>query len=189
MPDHLDSVRDYVRRMEGWRKSAEAKSDTKLIAMYDERLAFLRAAAAEIDELRRITKPIPASYGDLSDLPPELVKELSGIKVDDLEQQIYTIIKAGGAEADLDAVLIELFRRFRVIQTRKFLQNKLWRMAQKELIFSVPSRKGVYSAIRPVGERPIGDNADPFAEYGTATTGTPSGAGGFTDDLDDDVPF
>ena len=186
MPDHLDSVKEYLRLMEGWRASAVKKGEPSQVAVYDKRIEFLSSTVSELEELRRIMKPIPASYGDLSDLPPELMKELSGVKVDDLEQQIYAVIKAGGGDVDLDAVLIELFRRFEVVQTRKFLQNKLWRMAQKELIFSVPGRKGVYSAIKPAEEiAPQSDNGNPFAEYGAAAA--PSSK--WDDDLDSDVPF
>ena len=189
MEDHLDSVKGYVRLMERWRDNAEAKGEATAVTNYDNRIGFFGALIDEVEELRRFTKPIPASYGDLSDLPPELMKELSGVKVDDLEQQIYMIVKSGGDNVDLDAVLIELFRRFKVVQTRKFLQNKLWRMAQKELIFSVPSRKGVYSATKPKEESGGGNSgANSFADY-RATSTPVTGRGGFADDLDDDVPF
>lgn len=164
MPDHVDSVKALLRLYDKWLVNARAKNDEGLIESYLERMAGMRGVVEELEEFRRVNKPIPASYGDLSDLPPELVKELSGVKVDDLEQQIFTIIKSGGRDVDLDAVLIELFRRFGVTQTRKFLQNKLWRMAQKELIFSVPGRKGVYSAIKPEEENPGDANKDPFDE-------------------------
>lgn len=183
MPDHVDSVKDYLRLIHGWRADALSKGEDRIVARYDGRIEFLNAIINEVEQLRRITKPIPASYGDLSDLPPALMKELSGVKVDDLEQQIYTIIKTGGDEVDLDAVLIELFRRFQVVQTRKFLQNKLWRMAQKELIHSVPGRKGIYSAIKPAEQRsPSFDDANPFSDYGRSTPN-------FDNDLDDEVPF
>jgi len=179
MPDHLDSVKAYARLMEKWKAAAQDKGEDKQVALYTTRLEAFHGVIDELDHLRRITKPIPASYGDLSDLPAELVKELTGIKVDDLEQQIFTIIKSGGDEVDLDAVLIELFRRFQVVQTRKFLQNKLWRMAQKEIIFSVPGRKGIYTANKPP--------EDDFSDL-IGTTQKPSRPP-FDDDLDDDVPF
>lgn len=185
MSDHLDSAKEYLRLMERWRKGAETKGDSAMVATYDRRLGFLNALVSEVEEFRRITKPIPASYGDLSDLPTELMKELSGVKVDDLEQQIYTVIKSGGVEVDLDAVLIELFRRFQVVQTRKFLQNKLWRMAQKELIFSVPSRKGVYSAVRPQSEAATDADTSPQADFGNSFGSSPA----WDDDLDSEVPF
>ena len=191
MPDHVDSVKQYVRLMDGWRKDSVIKGDETRVQAYDERLAALRAVVEEVENFRRVTKPVPASYGDLSDLPAELVKELSGIKVDDLEQQLFTIIKTGGDEVDLDAILIELFRRFKIMQTRKFLQNKLWRMAQKEVVFSVPGRKGVYTAIKQA------DDFDALASAPAPPAPPPTGGGwgaqskggGFADDLDDDIPF
>lgn len=179
MPDHLDSVKSYARLMEKWKATAQDNDEDKQVAMYTKRLEAFHGLIEEVEHLRRITKPIPASYGDLSDLPAELVKELTGIKVDDLEQQIFTIIKSGGVEVDLDAVLIELFRRFQVVQTRKFLQNKLWRMAQKEIIFSVPGRKGIYSATKPAE-----DISDLLGE-----PSKPSRSSFLDEDLDDDVPF
>lgn len=184
MSDHVDSVKEYIRLMEGWRKTASQKGDFQQVVNYDRRLRFLQQTVDELEELRRLLTPVPASYGDLSDLPPALVKELTGIKVDDLEQQVFTIIKAAGKEADLDVILIELFRRFKVLQTRKFLQNKLWRMAQKEIIFSVPARKGVYTATKPVDfEALLGSEDD-------ANIPAPVSHGGSHDDLDDDsIPF
>lgn len=183
MSDHVDSVKEFVRLLERWRAAALDKGESGQVAIYDKRLNALNATVDELEELRRITKPIPASYGDLSDLPPELIKELSGIKVDDLEQQIFTIVKTGGKEVALDAVLIELYRRFDITQTRKFLQNKLWRMAQKELIFSVPGRKGVYSAIKPEGDAVSYDGFDSLLDP------KPSAQTASSWDDDSDVPF
>lgn len=174
MPDFIDSVKGFLRSTAKLKAEAEEKGEIRAERVYADRIEWLDAVIAEIEHYRRITKPIPASYGDLSDLPPELVKELTGTRVDDLEQQLFTIIKTGGAEVDLDAILIELYRRFQVIQTRKFLQNKLWRMAQKGVIYSVPSRKGVYTATKPDEIMVI-----PAQKFG----------GGFADDLDDDIPF
>ena len=188
MSDHVDSLKEYLRQMANWRANAVAKNDPVQVAIYDRRIQFLQATVDELENLRRVTKPIPASYGDLSDLPPELVKELTGIKVDDLEQQLFTIIKSGGDEVDLDAILIELFRRFQVVQTRKFLQNKLWRMAQKGIVFSVPGRKGVYTAIEAV--KPSTAFDDLLGGDAALTGGwKPQNTGGSSDDIDEDIPF
>lgn len=167
MADHLESVKTLAKNYRTW---AAGAADAKTQIRHHLNAQHLEAAAAELEQLRRITQPIPASYGDLSDLPPELLKELSGIKADDLEQQLYNIIRHGGEEVELDAVLIELYRRHKVVQTRKFLQNKLWRMVQKGMIWSVPGRKGVYTAAEP---------PKPEARPVPA----------FDSDLDDDVPF
>lgn len=173
MADHLESVKILAKSYRTWSAASRAKNDE---AVADRHLGYassLDAAISEIEELRRVTQPIPASYGDLSDLPAELLKELTGIKVDELEQQVFNIVKAGGEEVELDAILIELFRRHKVMQTRKFLQNKLWRMGQKGAVRSVEGKKGVYCI-------PEAKSASGWA--------TPS-KGGFADDLDDDIPF
>ncbi|WP_309622154.1 hypothetical protein [Novosphingobium sp.] len=183
MPDFIDSVKGFLRSTAKLKLDAEQKGDTRAEGAYSDRMEWLEAVIGEIEHYRRITKPIPAAYGDLSDLPPELVKELTGTKVDDLEQQLFTIIKTGGDEVDLDAILIELFRRFQVVQTRKFLQNKLWRMAQKEIVFSVAGRKGVYTA-----QKPSDSWGSPPPAPVTFGAGAPTKSG-FADDLDEDIPF
>ena len=100
--------------------------------------------------MEALLKPIPVFEGeDLSDLPSALLAELSVSKTDELEDQLATVINAAGGEADIDAILVYLFRKFKVVQTRRFLQNKLWRMVQKGLLHSVPGRKGVYSTSKP----------------------------------------
>lgn len=165
MADHLESVKRLAKNYRDWAASGEAEGKPVDQRQLISAIA-LDAVTAELEKLRRICQPIPSSYGDLSDIPPELLKELAGIKVDDLEQQLSTIIKSTEGEVQIDALLIELFRRFKVIQTRKFLQNKLWRMAQKGSIYSVPGRKGVYLSEAPK-RRPSA----------------------FDSDLDEDVPF
>jgi hypothetical protein len=180
MVDYVDSVNEYLRSWRKLRTEAEQKGEIRNAQAMQDRIIAIEGVISELENLRRITKPIPASYGDLSDLPAELVKELSGIKVDDLEEQLFTIIKSG-EEVDLDAILIELFRRFEVVQTRKFLQNKLWRMVQKGIVYSVPRRKGVYTATEPVDE---------FTALASPARSAPTpNTGGSSDELDDDIPF
>lgn len=169
MADHLGSVKSLAKTFRVWAKSSADRNDHSAATRHTTNAALLEAVAEEFEQLRRATQPIPATYGDLSDLPPSLLKELSGIRSDDLETQLFTIIKSGD-EVELDAILIELWRRFKVEQTRKFLQNKLWRMAQKGSIWTVPGKKGVYTATPP------------------AKTARPQPAT-FDNDLDDDVPF
>jgi len=171
MAEHSESVKALAKQYRVWAHQAQGKGEPLSASRHTRTAEGLEATIAELERLERITQPVPASYGDLSDLPPELLKELSGIRGDDREQQLYTIIKSADEEVELDTILIELFRRFKVVETRKFLQNKLWRMAQKGLIWIVPGKKGVYSATAPKHQpaRP-----QPAA---------------FDTDLDDDVPF
>jgi hypothetical protein len=88
----------------------------------------------------------------LSDLPPELLGELSAPRVDELDSQIIDVIHAYGGTADLDQILVGLFRKFQVAQKRRFLQNKVWRMAQKEMLWSIRGKKGVYTIKEPAEE-------------------------------------
>ncbi len=81
---------------------------------------------------------------DTSDLPPELLKQLSGGQSDKLDSQIITVLKACNGSADLDQMLIGLFRRFGIIQKRRFLQNKLWRMVRKGQIHRTENARGIF---------------------------------------------
>lgn len=172
MAEHSESVKALARNYRAWSAAAQLKGEQATAARHMRNAVAIEETLAELERLERLTQPIPASYGDLSDLPPELLKELSGIRADDREQQLFTIIRsADGDEVELDAILIELFRRFKVVETRKFLQNKLWRMAQKKLIWTVPGKKGVYTAAEP--PKPVRRPPPPT----------------FDDDLDSDVPF
>ncbi len=59
---------------------------------------------------------------------------------------ISITVKAGPNGADLNTILIELRRRFKLVQTRRFIQNNTYRLAQKSIIHAVPGRKGLYAA-------------------------------------------
>ncbi|WP_213272166.1 hypothetical protein [Hyphomonas sp.] len=150
MSDFDDSVNKIIALLERSKKVHEDRGDRER-AVEQARLAQdLRAYQREFHRLEELLKPIPVYEGeDLSDLPKELRAELSVSKTDELEDQLATVINAAGREADIDMILIYLFRKFNVVQTRRFLQNKLYRMVQKGLLYSVPGRKGVYSTLKP----------------------------------------
>jgi hypothetical protein len=90
----------------------------------------------------------PLNLEDVSDLPAELVRELN-LPSDQLESEIIAVLRFAAEPVDLDQILIGLYRRFGVIQKRRFLQNKLWRMVSKEQIHKGKNRKGLYS-LEPV---------------------------------------
>jgi len=128
----------------------------KNAATYKSYIQGLETAKAEILQLRdrnaeleRRLEPLPTRLGDLSDLPPELIDELTTPRADELETQIIDVIRAYGDTADLDQVLVGLYRKFGVVQKRRFLQNKVWRMAQKGALWSIKGRKGVYTLHEP----------------------------------------
>jgi hypothetical protein len=83
--------------------------------------------------------------GDLADLPDELKRELQIAKVGELEQDIIAVLNDDyGGIANLDEILVGLYRRQEKIHQRQYIANKLYRMVTAEQIESVPKKKGVY---------------------------------------------
>jgi hypothetical protein len=78
-------------------------------------------------------------------LPAALLKELSGRRKDSLEGQILAVLAACGGSADLDQVLIGLYRGYGVIQKRRVIQNKLWRLVRTGRIAKAKDTRNVFS--------------------------------------------
>jgi hypothetical protein len=167
MPDHLDSVKAFARNIRASAvRNVEDNPDMAKRQMVN--ADAIDALVTEVAQARERLRPLSTEYGDISDLPPEVVAELNLTKIDELEQQLRDIVAAGdGAEVGLDPIIIELWRRHKVSHPRRFVMNKLYRMGAKGLIESVEGRKGVYMVPK-------------------RWTGRPSA---FDSDLDDDVPF
>lgn len=167
MADALDSVKALVADYRRLARDSEAENPTR--AKRQAQISDnLESVVQELQSARQRLRPLSADFGDLSDLPEEVMQNLNLTKVDELEQQARDIVaSADGAEVGLDQIIIELWRRHKVTKSRTYVMNKLYRMAQKGTITSVEGKKGVYCVPKVV-----------------TFTG-----GGFADDLDDDVPF
>ena len=86
--------------------------------------------------------------GSLDDLPAKLRDQLQLGKVADLDQAIINLIRDDlEGIANLDEVLVGLFRRRGEVFERHFVSNKLYRMNKAGLIRSVVGKKGVYETI------------------------------------------
>ena len=85
-------------------------------------------------------------FGDISDLPEALRKQLNVGQLDDLEEKIIQTLKTRyQCVASVDEILIGLYRDFGFIgDDRKFIANKLYRMTKSGILRSVKKRKGVY---------------------------------------------
>lgn len=98
--------------------------------------------------VQKALMPAPSSdeidVGDLSDLPAELLSELSVAQIDVLERQILSVLEALGGSADLDQILIGLYRKHQIVQKRRFLQNKLWRMVRKGRVQKPKGARGLF---------------------------------------------
>lgn len=82
--------------------------------------------------------------GNLSDLPEELQKQLQATKVDDLHEHVIHSLKQLDGVANLDEMLVALYRATGKVYKRPYLSNKMYRMAQAGAIESIPKKKGVY---------------------------------------------
>jgi hypothetical protein len=113
----------------------ESEDDPALSAKERGKLARWRKHATALEAYVRQQSGEAASpaldVSDTSGLPPELLKELSNVEADELETQIFAVVGALGGSADLDQLLIGLFRKYGAVHKRRFLQNKLWRMVRK----------------------------------------------------------
>ena len=165
MPDTLVEVKALARNYRSWAKASD-EADKPDVAKRQTNIAnLLDQVILELERSRSRLRAVGNAFGDLSDLPPEVLAELNVTKLDELEQQMRDIVASSSNDVGLDTVIIELYRRHKLIHPRRFIMNKLYRMAQKGLIVATDGKKGVYSI--PV-TRP---KSSAF------------------DDLDDDVPF
>ncbi len=108
--------------------------------------------------------------------------------MDELETQIVIVMKAcEGNDANLDQILVGLYRKFKVAQQRRFLQNKLYRMSKKGLVHQVPGQRAVYTLTPPPAPQAESPHEDPFWEQPVKTNGGGFPRGG--SNLDDEIPF
>ena len=172
MPDALDAVKALATSYRRSARQSEADGHSDRAKIQANYATNIEAVAHELEAARKRLRPVAPDLGDLSDLPEELMQQLNVTKVDELEQQLRDIVAAAeGREIGLDQILIELWRRHKVVGERRFVMNKLYRMAQKGTITSVEGKKGSYCLPKPF----VG--------------GWKQSSGGFSDDLDDDIPF
>ena len=124
MSESVDSVKAVALYL---RDVAEKNAQRPEVAQrVSDHAAALDSVAARLMALEALTSALPPELGNIHDLPQELRDELSVAKTDELEDQIVTVINAYGGEASLDQVLVGLFRKFQVVQKRRFIQNKLY---------------------------------------------------------------
>ena len=114
--------------------------------------------AAALDSVLRVRSGAPAGRSDpddLSDLPPELLQELQLRRTDQLELQIVAVLRAQGGSADLDQILIGLYREFQSVQKRRVLQNKMWRLVRKGRVSTAKDRRGHFVLVTAKSTKPV----------------------------------
>lgn len=137
----------------------KAKLHTDYIQQFNTILDTLSEVATlkkEIEELK--SRPSPVSpiteqivdktiitAADLAGLPPELIAQLNIPEQDDQEKLILSIIAENYGVISLDKLLIGLWRKTQTVPQKKYITTKLYRMIGKNLIYKVPSKRGLYT--------------------------------------------
>ncbi|MDM1278368.1 hypothetical protein HXZ65_08920 [Acinetobacter indicus] len=96
-----------------------------------------------IDEIKQ--SPLYLTTEDLKDLPPALVAQLNITESDKKDMYLSKLIDKCGGIISLDKLLIAIYKDSGEIYERNKLMARLYRMSQKGLIHTHPSKKGQYS--------------------------------------------
>lgn len=98
------------------------------------------------DYIENIKKsPLYLLSDDLENLPPELLKELNITESDKKDMYLIDLIEKCGGKISLDKLLIAIYKDSGEIYERNKLMTRLYRMSQKGIIYTHPSKKGQYS--------------------------------------------
>lgn len=87
--------------------------------------------------------------GEIHSLPEELRAQLIVGKRDELEEVLLDALRELEGIANLDELLVAVYRATGKVYKRTFVSNKMYRMASNGLVESVPKRKGVYRLPEP----------------------------------------
>jgi hypothetical protein len=83
--------------------------------------------------------------GNLDDLPESLRAQLQVGKLGELEREIIAVLRDRfDGVANVDEIMVGLFRQTGTVQDRQPLANRLYRMGQAGHLVSIPKKKGVY---------------------------------------------
>jgi len=137
----------FLNKLEGTDLRIETKRPARLSPEIQKpRIISSLPAPLPIDE-----PPAPSVARDeFADLPPELLEQLSeGAKAQ--VDPIIKIINDRGGTATLDEILIDLYRATKEVNKRTIIQNKVFRLSKREMCWSVPGKKGVYTTQKSEG--------------------------------------
>ena len=161
---HIEFVKGQVAFHE--RQADRYVEDTRRCNLHKDTSEMFRRLAEDLEELEfNLASPSSSSskcrgarlsltWEEIEDLPEELMAELSISESNKTEFTIVSIINANGGIASLDQILVALYRKTGEILKRVNMNSRIHRMMQKELIYNVPGKKGVYST------QPIADTED-----------------------------
>ncbi|MBI0134140.1 hypothetical protein [Snodgrassella sp. W8132] len=87
----------------------------------------------------------------ISYIPADLKDEISLTDTDKFEIEVINLInKAKDKRMSLNNLLVALKLTTGIAYSRSILNNRLYRMVKKDILFSVPGRKGLYTTNRDI---------------------------------------
>ncbi|ODA67519.1 hypothetical protein A7A08_01553 [Methyloligella halotolerans] len=152
----MDNVREFLDFVKGQtafhqRQAEYHAANPKRSERHQETAAKFAALADYLDLVSKTSRPdaprnrLALSWDEIEGLPEELLSELNITESDKTEFNIASIVEEAGGVISLDRLLVEYYRLTGEVMKRSQMNNRLYRMGLKGLIYSVPSRKGVYS--------------------------------------------
>jgi len=124
---------ERIEQLAMWHSIETERADEleESVKMQDARIAKLEKDAARL--------------GNTDDLPEDLQAQLSYLKVGASELEVlYVINDMYGGIANVDEILVGMYRKTGNVGNRSVLVNRLYRMTKAGHIESVKKEKGVY---------------------------------------------
>jgi hypothetical protein len=169
----MNSIADYIEFVKHQidyqdRRAVMTRDDNKKLSFHIETAKQFRSLVqfletlsdnptstlSAIQDINPIAKLLPK---ELAGLPQELLDELSTKGTDKQEILIMELIDSAGGTLSLDRLLIGIYNKSGLVMKRVALTAKLYRMIQKEMIYTVPKKKGIYTTQPPLSAS-IGDS-------------------------------
>ena len=125
----------------------------RLLGEHEELLAYLEDIAKGHPgaAIASDAAETPRSEDDLSDLPPELLEQLSSRSKKGQTDVLVQIINDRGGRASLDEIIIDLYRKTGEIGVRNLIANRLYRLAKQDLVAAEEGKKGIYKTTKAPG--------------------------------------
>ena len=104
------------------------------------------------------SNPLALAPTDYAGLEKDLLSELNITEGDKLDSVIVDLINAAGGMLVLDKIIIGIFHLTGEKHQRISMTSRLYRMAKKNLVYSVPKKKGVYTTVKPDSDNELFDD-------------------------------
>lgn len=96
-----------------------------------------------------LSNPYALTPQDYAGLEDDILEQLNITEGDKLDSIIVNLMRAAGGVLVLDKIIIGVYHLTGEKHQRTSMTAKLYRMAKKNIIHSVPKKKGVYSLTDP----------------------------------------